>query len=210
MTTDMKIPQPKSIYQLKKANYKIYTLDDLGKNRHVYVSSKIDPEIRPKILRCNYWDIGIKFLSLLQPNSRIAITSDQADYRALGAIFKVKPDLLQQTITTELNGIRVYKNNFIYNHIEDVMHWIIPAGIPQKHIKFVFETALWRVDPLPPAPQVFGMKDLEFGFVTWLKACGISIAIFGLELIFGGCKTIFVHIFGVDGFLKILKEKVFL
>lgn len=46
MTTDIKMPQPTTIKELKQANFTVYTLDDLGRNRQGYVSSRIDPEVR--------------------------------------------------------------------------------------------------------------------------------------------------------------------
>lgn len=90
------------------------------------------------------------------------------------------------------------------------MQWLIVAGIPQQHFRFVLETALWRVDPSPPEPQVFGMKDLEFGFVTWLVTCGISIVVFVMEIIVESLKRVFMHFYGPDVLVRALTSRTFL
>jgi hypothetical protein len=98
-------------------------------------------------------------------------------------LFKFTPGLLDESIGHHEYGIRVYKNNYMYQNIEQTMQRIIEAGIPEAHLKFIMDTVLYSQPQEPYEPKVFGLKDLEFGFVVWLCACFFAITVFVIEWI---------------------------
>jgi hypothetical protein len=74
------------------------------------------------------------------------------------------------------------KNSFIYDTISQIMHKLVPAGIPQYLIKYhEFNMFKVFVPVTLSSLRVLGLQDLEYGFVLWLGACGISTFGFLLE-----------------------------
>ena len=60
---------------------------------------------------------------------------------------------------------------------------LIEAGIPQYHLNYLMDFDMMPLPETPSEPSIFSISDLEFGFVTWLIACGISIGAFIAELL---------------------------
>lgn len=120
------------------------------------------------------------------------------------------PDLLVETVNVHEYGLRVNKNNFMFQNMDKTMLWIIQGGIPEYFVKFVTETAFWYRGDDPYEPKVFSLKDLEFGFVTWLVTCAIAIVIFLLEVFCEKIKTLIGFYLFSSHFMRFVGNRVLL
>lgn len=211
MTTNMTRPQPiKTIRELKELNYTLLVLDDFGVDKLEFIASRISNETRPRLVKISYFDLFFWCFRLIKPNSNISFTLSNIDFKTWTSYFMYKPDLLEEPITTESYGIRMYKNNYMYRHVEDVMQYLIAAGIPQFHDRFFVETGLWRVEPTPDIAYVFRTEDLSFGFVIWLVTCAIATIVFILEVCWTWTKKFVRAMVGLREVLRFVTQKLFL
>jgi hypothetical protein len=79
------------------------------------------------------------------------------------------------------NAIAVMRNNFIFPVTQNAMRKLVPAGIPQHFLKYIYEFVLRGSPKDKKEPKKFDIKDLEFGFVIHMALCAISIVVFVLE-----------------------------
>lgn len=172
-------------------------------------SSLIILNFRPTMISCNLFDIGLYYIHLFRPEMKTAILAGKIDYRNLRSLFRRIPGVLEEKFADPEFGIRVSKNNFMYHNIEDTMRWLIQSGIPKFHINFITDTALWCLDDDPYQPKVFSLKNLEFGFVTWLGTCVASIFIFILEISYCRIKIWIWNYFISPHFLNFLANRNF-
>jgi len=73
--------------------------------------------------------------------------------------------------------------NFATQLVREVMLKFMPTGIPQHFFKHLMDFEFRPLLAPPSELRVLSVKDLEFGFVVWLIAVGISILVFVLELL---------------------------
>jgi hypothetical protein len=76
------------------------------------------------------------------------------------------------------------RNHFLFAATEEVMQKFIPMGI----IQHSYELHNWIclrpiIEPEVNDPKVLTLDDLEFGFILWLTACGLSIFGFLCEIL---------------------------
>lgn len=139
----------------------------------------------PRIVRSTIFDSLVLFVLLDFPEATFGVVMSNMDYISLRAgNSNLKLHLLQEIISVQSYGIRTYKNNFIYHHIEDNMKLLIQAGFPQYHQTFVKETILWFSKDHGKNPKVFSIEDLQFGFIIWSISCGISLSVFMIEVFY--------------------------
>lgn len=106
------------------------------------------------------------------------------DERTLQSIYKVTGTQMDENFLSFLVGIGTVKNNFLSQLTEEVLQRLITAGISQWQMKF--HTDFWF--PKYPndknsEPTVLCVDDLNFGFIIWLIACGISGLMFLCEIL---------------------------
>jgi hypothetical protein len=112
---------------------------------------------------------------------KVAMHAISTDARVIRGVAAIAPKILKQSIVTRVHGLALFRNNFMYKSTEKIMRVIIEAGIPQYYRNFALDVYFYeRI--AENSPQVFGIEDLHFGFVVWLCACGVSIAVFIIEI----------------------------
>lgn len=81
-------------------------------------------------------------------------------------------------------ALGMVRNSFLYPIFDQIMRNLIPSGIPQYlpklHSRLLFG---YFKEIESKIPKVLVLDDLEFGFIMWLIACGISIAAFLSEIL---------------------------
>lgn len=163
--------------------------------------------------RTTVFDCFVLFVLLDFPETRFGIVTSDMDYLSLRAgDNNLRLHLLQQVISVQSYGIRVYKSNFIYHHIEDNMGWLIQGGFPQRHFNFIKETVLWFPKDYGKDPQVFSIEDLQFGFIIWGISCGISAFAFLSEVLFelikSGLKKLLRAVTGVILVVQLIRNRL--
>lgn len=114
---------------------------------------------------------------------KTAITVTKIDHKVIKSYTADAPKLMKESISFEPFGACTYPNNFAFKLIDDTMSRLVEAGIPQFHFNYLMNFDLRSLLVPSWEPSVFNLSDLEFGFVTWLIACGISIGVFTAELV---------------------------
>lgn len=94
-------------------------------------------------------------------------------------VLKVLPEVLFTTTVS----LDFFSNCYMIQLFDKALQSMISGGIPQWKIKFYAEYFwLTYVEP-PPEPQVLSIDDLNFGFVIWLVALGLSSLSFLCEIL---------------------------
>lgn len=89
--------------------------------------------------------------------------------------------VIQQSFMLAPQCLCTYRNNFAFKVTDYVMSYLCQGGIAQyMQSKIVFNKIPSQEDE--PTPSVFGLKDLEFGFIIWLIACSASVIFFLIEI----------------------------
>lgn len=145
---------------------------------------------------------AIIYSDLFDSDGNLAITIDVDSYRILSVIVPFFPRRLNYQLYSMVKGMNVYQNNHAYWLMEDTMRKLIPAGIPQYLRRFVLSFFVRETKNHEfKIPKVFSLKDLEFGFVTWLITCFIAIFVFLIEMIWYYGRSFF-GIFAIINFFK--------
>ena len=146
------------------------------------------------------------FYKMLDPSSKAAITVTKSEHKTLKAIEMKVPKLMKQSIVLYPFAPCAYRNNFIYKLMDATLSRLIEAGIPQYQFRYLMNFEFKPLIEPPKAPRTFSFSDLEFGFVTWSIACGISIGVFTAEILwFLGSRLVlkFLIRYVILRFLKI-------
>lgn len=83
-----------------------------------------------------------------------------------------------------LESIGLCHTSFYFRMIMNISDRMIETGIT----KFITDNEVLKFKKLPPEqsePNVFSVDDLAFGFNIFLGFCGLSVAAFVVEVIFG-------------------------
>ena len=119
-------------------------------------------------------------------NAKLAFFMEDIQYTTRnsfckGAAVKLKNFKKEATLSVLLT----FTNSFLYDTLNELMDKIVPAGIPQYLIKY-HEFNMFKVFvPADLSPvRILTIQDLEYGFVIWLGACGISFVGFLMEFLF--------------------------
>lgn len=137
---------------------------------------------------------------------KAAIIMTDTDYKVIKALENNVPKIMRQTIPLEPFGACTTHNNYAFSLIDGTMGNLTQAGIPQFLFRYLMEFELRSLEDPPNEPSVFSVRDLEFGFVTWLIACGIAILAFVGELIWKKITTVFWNHVGMFYFYKLLRQ----
>lgn len=119
-----------------------------------------------------------------EPSMRAAIIALENEIRFFKAGFKEVPATLEEILNPIEYSVCVNSNNFFSAMNQKVMNALISAGIPQYFINFYTKFDLRPILIPKKDPKVFNVDDLMFGFIIWLVACGISITVFVMEVVF--------------------------
>lgn len=91
---------------------------------------------------------------------------------------------MKEKLQKFLYGVSLMRNNFLYNLTESVMSSLVEGGIPQYFLTYIEDVVLREKPSDPVEPKTFSIEDLEFGFIIFLVACGISIVAFLIEIVY--------------------------
>jgi hypothetical protein len=120
---------------------------------------------------------------------------------------KITPDF-DHVISFSLG---LHKNCILYDLLRDVMEKIIPAGIPQHFWKqeqvIKFKSGL-KSGQIVDKRKVLSLYNLEYGFVMWMVACGISTVVFFVEFLGPKFKKFVRASVGLFYFLKLLRIRL--
>jgi hypothetical protein len=98
---------------------------------------------------------------------------------------KKRPVVLKEIYQTSAIGIVTFSNSFLSDLTIETLDLIIPTGIASFwHNWHAWYEYLRFIDKEEPKkPQVLAIRDLSFGFIIWLIACGFCTICFLLELL---------------------------
>lgn len=124
--------------------------------------------------------------------------------RQLYEAFNIKGIILNQRYFVTNVGLATSNNHFIFHLADDVMQNLISAGIAQYLEKFYTDLDYPRYqEENGKEPVVLSIDDLNFGFVIWLVASGVSVMAFICEILHN-CKVFLSNFLGLILFLKLL------
>lgn len=121
------------------------------------------------------------FYKMSDPSLKAAITITKIDYKVIKSYELNVPKLMKESVLLEPFGTCTYPNNFAFLLIDETMTRLVEAGIPQYHFDYLLNFELKSLLDPEWEPSVFKLSDLEFGFVTWLMACGVAFGTFAAE-----------------------------
>jgi len=143
-------------------------------------------------------------------NAKLAFFMEDIQYTTRnsfcqGAGIKLKNFKKEATLSV----LFTLRNSFLYDTINNIMEKTVPAGIPQYLIKY-HEFNMFKVFvPSASSPvRVLTIQDLEYGFVIWLGACGISIIGFLLEVMLFNVEVCFKNFMGLWIVITIFRNKL--
>jgi hypothetical protein len=105
------------------------------------------------------------------------------------------------------------KNHFLLGHLNHVISRFIPAGI-SKHLVDYGDWYLMRKlkEEILDTRRVLSLKDLDFGFVLFLGAAGVSVLVFFGELlsqqVWLKLRRKLKVLIGIWDFLRVLRERM--
>jgi hypothetical protein len=101
----------------------------------------------------------------------------------------------------------LHKNCILYDLLRDVMERIIPAGIPQYLWEYEqnYRRKGLKTEAVMDNRRILTLADLEYGFVLWSIAIGISTAVFLAEVLESKLKRFIMASVGLFYFMKLLR-----
>jgi hypothetical protein len=132
----------------------------------------------------NFFEYAKLWLRLSDPSEKVAYLDNRIGFVANRAMFKNPPVMMKEKLQKILYGVSLMRNNFLYDITESVMSGLIEGGIPQYFLTYIEDVVLREKPSDPIEPKKFGVEDLQFGFVIFLVACGVSISAVMIELIY--------------------------
>ena len=144
---------------------------------------------------------------IYDPSANIAIAIDLDSYRLLKSIFGNIPRKVSSDLFNIVKSFGVNMNNHAYWLLEKTMRKLVPAGIPQYIRKTVYDfLSKFAQSPTAKGPKVFSFKDLKFGFVIWLIAISIALAVFIIEIVLFYGKVILKSSVGIFFIIKMIRR----
>jgi hypothetical protein len=114
---------------------------------------------------------------------KLAILMTDQQRFAFSSRFGVSSLLLKREKSTKMLSVVMKRNCVLFAAVSDAMEKLVPSGIPQQ----LFGHGMWMVyrehkKDAKIEPTILSFDNLEFGFVVWLGACGISVLEFLVEI----------------------------
>ena len=88
---------------------------------------------------------------------------------------------LSDNFQSSASGFGFYGSNFFFPIVDNAAQQLFEAGVMNNLVMRILRTK-FKIEKVKNA-KVLLVNDLSFGFVIWLVSCGISIVIFGCEMI---------------------------
>ena len=105
-------------------------------------------------------------------------------------------------------GFAINLGSFMFDHIEDVMQWLVTAGIVQHSYEFHRWVLLKEVPELESGPVVLTLELLSHGFLLWLVSLGVAVLVYFYELLKFKMKRPLRNLVGKWLFLTLLKQRL--
>jgi hypothetical protein len=108
---------------------------------------------------------------------------DEIEHKELNSTFGNSLAKLKEEKMAKMYFVLIHKRNVFSMHIDRVMSWLIPSGIPDYLFKYGSSDIYRRLDlEEPDSRRVLSLSDIEFGFVIWLATFPFPIAVFIYEV----------------------------
>jgi hypothetical protein len=140
-------------------------------------------------------------------SSKIAIAISKSDHHNMRSFRSDIPTTLKGSLELEPLGICTMRNNFGFGLLNKTMTELVQGGILQHFLKYIKEYEFRPIPEEDPGPKVLSVGDLEFGFITWLIACGICVLAFLMEILWWFLKRKFRELVGLYLLLKLLQNR---
>ncbi|CAG9809591.1 unnamed protein product [Chironomus riparius] len=179
LTNDIRRPKISQLVDLYAGNYTIYTLNQTNfvvpLRNMIDGSKKIQIKVFDSMTRfqrsfCQNINDSSKKIAYFVPHT--AATEYDFECKSAG-------HQLDQILYSTHIGYAVYRNNFIYDLLQNVTQQLIPAGIPQ-HLAKLNQWIIFKShkEIAYKSPSVLTIDDLRTGFLLWMVACCITIGVF--------------------------------
>jgi hypothetical protein len=95
-----------------------------------------------------------------------------------------EPEVLEEVMYENVVGLTLSIHHYLYSYIANVTQRLVEAGIVQSWYDF-YQFVNFRVvlDPVDTNPKVLTLEKLSFGFIIFLGACGVAVAVFICEIV---------------------------
>ncbi|KAG5668282.1 hypothetical protein PVAND_016229 [Polypedilum vanderplanki] len=186
MTSDMRKPLPASIEDLIKYNYAIVYI----KQEEAYYKKVLEDIINGRNLKPINESLNYDYFYSLYNESlqdtlkqKYAFLVNHMKHAYMNQTFQNSLNIMENERISKTYGYTVSNDKRFMNSFNDVIHWLIPAGIPQQ----LADYALWFLqrpcDVVISDPRrILTLTDLEFGFVIWLASLSLPITCFLIEI----------------------------
>jgi hypothetical protein len=101
------------------------------------------------------------------------------------------------------------KNNFLVQHIDDMLNRFIETGIDKYHLNYGEWLDLKPfVEEIVDSRRILALSDLEYGFVLWLGCCFVSFLVFIYEINSLRLRRKLKILIGLVDFLRLLRARM--
>lgn len=116
------------------------------------------------------------------PLNKVAIPTSKYDYKVIKAAFKIPPKVLKEEQTFNMYSVCIFSRKPFFGQSNiKITNALITGGIIKYWFNYLLDFEVKALEEPPKEPKVFAIADLEFGFIVWLVACGISLTVFLIE-----------------------------
>ncbi|XP_070494572.1 uncharacterized protein [Chironomus tepperi] len=183
MTTEPRRPPPKSITDLKKGGYTVYTKSEIQYSRELIKNEK---DLWPEVKEIQFSEF-FRILTTQSNNStaKACLITTSLILKAYESSFIDKyrwhkiPDYSLQVSQA---GFGFLQNNYFFDNVNKVIQQFTPTGIMGFKIQGCYGTireGFWR-----KGWSVLTIDRLSFGFNIWLGFCAASVILFLSEMLF--------------------------
>jgi hypothetical protein len=134
---------------------------------------------------------------------------DETEHKELNSTYGNSLAKLKDEKLTKMYFVMIHKRNLLVRHLDRVMSWLIPSGIPDYLFQYGSSDIYRRLDlEEPDSRRVLSLSDVEFGFVIWLATFPFPIAVFIYEVLSVKVKEMMRDFAGFFQFFMLLKARM--
>ncbi|KAG5669463.1 hypothetical protein PVAND_017350 [Polypedilum vanderplanki] len=185
MTSNMRKPLPASVDDLREMNYTIIV------SNNAFKYSFMNFELLNGRESINNLTFDILEYRLLYNKSlngksqgKYAFFVNNFLHAVLNSTFHKTLPIMENEKITKMVSYTIEGNDMFMVEINEIIHWLIPSGIPQ----YLDNYGLWFLKrpfdvEIKDSRRILSMTDLEFGFVLWLASLSLPITCFFIEIL---------------------------
>jgi hypothetical protein len=93
--------------------------------------------------------------------------------------------MVEEVMYESVVGVSMWLHHYLSSYIANVTQRLVEAGIVQHWYDFFeFVELRARVDPEDKSPKVLTLQMLSFGFIIYLAASGVAVAVLIAEIVY--------------------------